>query len=79
MYQTDFSTSPAVGAAGTGTPFQVAQTFATCNPFIVQSAHTVLMVGLGDGSVRSVAETVSVTTWSLACIPNDGTPLGSDW
>jgi hypothetical protein len=36
-------------------------------------------IGLGDGSVRSVSIGVSVRTWLAACIPDDGTPLGSDW
>jgi hypothetical protein len=36
-------------------------------------------VGLGDGSVRLVAATLSPETWWLACDPADGNPLGIDW
>ena len=36
-------------------------------------------VGMGDGSVRLVSQSVSYYTWYLACIPNDGQVLGSDW
>jgi prepilin-type N-terminal cleavage/methylation domain-containing protein len=37
------------------------------------------MVGLGDGSVRSVSPTVSATTWWQASVPADGGVLGPDW
>jgi prepilin-type N-terminal cleavage/methylation domain-containing protein len=36
-------------------------------------------VGLGDGSIRLVGNGISATTWSNACTPRDGNPLGSDW
>ncbi len=38
-----------------------------------------MMVGLGDGSVRAVTNGVSTYTWYLACSPNDGLPMPSDW
>jgi len=38
-----------------------------------------LLVGLGDGSVRSVSGAISQTTWTAALLPNDGTVLGSNW
>jgi prepilin-type N-terminal cleavage/methylation domain-containing protein len=38
-----------------------------------------MMVGLGDGSVRPVTQGVSFNTWFLACNPQDGLPLPSDW
>jgi prepilin-type N-terminal cleavage/methylation domain-containing protein len=44
------------------------------------SFHTgVVIVGLGDGSVRPVSSAISQTTWWNACLPEDGNPLGSDW
>jgi len=44
------------------------------------SSHTaVVMAGLGDGSVRPLTQGMSLTTYNLALIPNDGLPLGSDW
>lgn len=37
------------------------------------------IVGMGDGSVRNVANGVSDATWQMAVNPIDGQPLGSDW
>jgi hypothetical protein len=37
------------------------------------------MTGLADGSVRTVSQGVSVNTWWLALLPNDGLPMPSDW
>ncbi|OWK43241.1 DUF1559 domain-containing protein [Fimbriiglobus ruber] len=69
---TDFS-------SGT-TPFQITPTTATCNNAITQSSHTgAMVVGLGDGSVRTVSSGMSLTTWVNACKPADGNVLGSDW
>jgi prepilin-type N-terminal cleavage/methylation domain-containing protein len=36
-------------------------------------------LGIGDGSVRFLAQGISGTTWFYACVPNDGIPLGPDW
>jgi type II secretory pathway pseudopilin PulG len=36
-------------------------------------------VGMGDGSARFVAATVSPTTWWYACTPAGGEVLGTDW
>jgi prepilin-type N-terminal cleavage/methylation domain-containing protein len=61
-------------------PFQVASKTNACNVSSLQSPHTgVLMAGLGDGSVRSVGSGISLTTWVMACQPNDGLPMPSDW
>jgi len=44
------------------------------------SAHTaVVLAGLGDGSVRNLSTGLSLYTYSLALIPSDGFPMGSDW
>jgi hypothetical protein len=44
------------------------------------SPHTGgIVVGLCDGSVRTVSEGISQLTWYSACDPADGVPLGSDW
>lgn len=44
------------------------------------SSHSgVVIVGIADGSVRSLAKGMSQYTYNLALIPNDGVPLGSDW
>jgi len=66
--------------ASGGLPFQIAPSQGNCNPSVLVSPHTgVMMVGLGDGSVRSVSSGISSTTWTNACIPDDGSVLGSDW
>jgi prepilin-type N-terminal cleavage/methylation domain-containing protein len=36
-------------------------------------------VCLGDGSVRTVSESISNATWLAVVFPDDGTPPGSDW
>jgi hypothetical protein len=60
--------------------FQVGTTPSVCDIKVTQSAHaSVMMVLLGDGSVRSVRPGISATTWIRACTPNDGEVLGDDW
>ena len=49
--------------------FQVMANSRTCNINVVQSAHAVLHVALGDGSVRSVDGTMSRTTSVLKDAP----------
>ena len=43
------------------------------------SAHASLQALLMDGSVRGVSASVSATTWGLACTPDDGNVLPSNW
>jgi prepilin-type N-terminal cleavage/methylation domain-containing protein len=61
--------------------FQVQPNYiSTCDINRPNSPHTGgIVVGLGDGSVRFVAQGISATTWALACDPRDGSPLPSDW
>jgi len=40
---------------------------------------SVINVGMGDGSVRSVSSSVSPTTWWWAVTPAGGEILGSNW
>lgn len=50
--------------------------FRTCDPSRGQSGHTGGMnVGLGDGSVRLIAQGISPAAWALACDPRDGSPV----
>jgi prepilin-type N-terminal cleavage/methylation domain-containing protein len=49
------------------------------SPYFPNSAHTACQVLLMDGSVRGVTSGVSAATWTSACTPDDGNPLGSDW
>jgi hypothetical protein len=44
------------------------------------SMHTgVIVVGLADGSARTVSEGISWQTWWLATTPSDGLPVPADW
>jgi prepilin-type N-terminal cleavage/methylation domain-containing protein len=61
-------------------PIQEVPPLTCCDFRIMQTPHSgALMVGLGDGSVRSVSPSISWTTWTRACNPKDGNPLGNDW
>ena len=61
-------------------PFQPKPPVKACDPLRLQSFSLGgIMVGMGDGSVRSVSTGVSAATWGQAIDPNDGLPLGSDW
>jgi hypothetical protein len=61
-------------------PFQITPAAGNCDPAVIASPHTgVMIVGLGDGSVRTVSSAISTATWLNACIPDSGNPLGSDW
>jgi hypothetical protein len=46
---------------------------------VTGSSHDVMVAGLGDGSVRSVAASIKSATWANACNPKTTTPPGSDW
>jgi prepilin-type N-terminal cleavage/methylation domain-containing protein len=51
-------------------------------PMIDQATtgHTgAILAGLGDGSVKMIAQGMSLYSWNLALIPNDGYPMGTDW
>jgi prepilin-type N-terminal cleavage/methylation domain-containing protein len=63
-----------------GVGFQAGVSAQQCNWYVTQGGHSGSMqVGLCDGSVRGVAQGMSVNTWTLACTPNDGLPMPSDW
>jgi prepilin-type N-terminal cleavage/methylation domain-containing protein len=71
-----------IGAAAAPDAFlpQWQPTDSACDPRKVQG-YTAggIQVGLGDGSVRMVSPAISQITWSYACTPADGNPLGPDW
>src|SRR5262249_37999858 len=47
---------------------------------VASAEHTaVILVGLGDASVRPVTQGVSALTWWYALTPGGGEVLGSDW
>jgi prepilin-type N-terminal cleavage/methylation domain-containing protein len=70
---------PPIPTANPNYLFDVNATITRCSIFVTNSMHPAMPVGLGDGSVRWVAQGISKTTWLAACIPNSGVPLGSDW
>jgi type II secretory pathway pseudopilin PulG len=45
----------------------------------LRNLQRVTLVGMLDGSVRGVSDSVSHTTWKAALTPNGGEVLGSDW
>jgi prepilin-type N-terminal cleavage/methylation domain-containing protein len=66
----------ASGAVG----FQGGPSIQACNWYVTQGPHTGSMnVCLGDASVRSVSNGMTVATWTAACTPSGGEVLGSDW
>lgn len=60
--------SPTLGATG------------TCNPTTASSMHPgVVMVGMGDGSVRGINGSITLKTWNSVLTPDRGETLGADW
>jgi prepilin-type N-terminal cleavage/methylation domain-containing protein len=50
------------------------------HPYYPNSKHTASeLVGLMDGSCRTVSSSLTQFTWNCAVVPDDGQVLGSDW
>jgi prepilin-type N-terminal cleavage/methylation domain-containing protein len=63
-----------------GTAFQLAPAIGDCIYTTIQTPHQAgMVVGMGDGSVRTVSGGVSTRTWEWACYPSDGNVLPPDW
>jgi prepilin-type N-terminal cleavage/methylation domain-containing protein len=63
-----------------GVGFQAGPSSSQCNWYVTQGGHTgSMVVGLGDGSIRTVNSGISAATWVNACTPNDASVLGPDW
>jgi prepilin-type N-terminal cleavage/methylation domain-containing protein len=59
---------------------QISPTITRCDPKRLQGFNAGgILVGMGDGSGRTVSSGVSQPTWGRAVDPNDGGVLGSDW
>ena len=72
-FQTYISQGPAA-------KFQVQPTPSQCDRFLASSPHTGGMnVGMADGSVRTLAPSISNATWWAACTPSNNDILGGDW
>jgi prepilin-type N-terminal cleavage/methylation domain-containing protein len=65
--------------ANPNTVFLVNATETNCNLFVTNSPHPTMQIGLGDGSVRSVAPGISRASWLAVCVPNSGAVPGADW
>jgi prepilin-type N-terminal cleavage/methylation domain-containing protein len=67
---------------GPKSKFQVQPTpfLGNCDPTRAATAHAGgIQVGLADGGVRTLAPSLSGTTWWAAVTPSGGEVLGSDW
>jgi Protein of unknown function (DUF1559) len=76
------ATGAAPDAIGEGSIFQVQPTpfLGNCDPTRASTAHAGgILVGLADGTVRTLAPTMSGKTWWAALTPSDGEVMGSDW
>src|SRR2546427_2868570 len=77
-----FAANGAPNATGEGSIFQVQPTpfLGNCDPTRASTPHAGgILVGLADGSVRTLAPTMSGKTWWAAVTPAGGEVLGSDW
>jgi prepilin-type N-terminal cleavage/methylation domain-containing protein len=64
----------------TYSPFQVKPQPTACDSGAAQAlTSSGVLVGMGDGSCRSVSSGVSLATWQAAGTPQQGDLLGSDW
>jgi prepilin-type N-terminal cleavage/methylation domain-containing protein len=69
-----------LGSPGPGSKFQIQPVGSQCNYYLASTSHSGgMLVGMVDGSVRSVSSGVSANTWWSAVTPNGGEVLGSDW
>src|SRR5437660_10248755 len=51
-----------------------------CDPALAQTPHPGgMLVAIADGSVRSLAPSMSGATWWSACTPDGGEVLSQDW
>jgi hypothetical protein len=70
----------APNADGPGSKYQVQPRSGNCDPTRASTAHAGgMLVGLVDGSVRTLAPAMSATIWWAAVTPSMGEVLGSDW
>jgi prepilin-type N-terminal cleavage/methylation domain-containing protein len=70
----------APNAMGPGSIFQVQPIEGNCDPTRASTPHAGgILVGLADGSVRTLAPSMCGATWWAAVTPAGGEVLGSDW
>jgi hypothetical protein len=85
-YQTGFAIGAlalrgAPNAIGPGSKFQVrpAPYLGNCDPTRASTSHAGILVGLADGSVRTLNPSMSGQTWWAAVTPKGSEVLGSDF
>jgi prepilin-type N-terminal cleavage/methylation domain-containing protein len=67
-------------AMGPGSKFQTRPTPGNCDPTRAATAHPGgMVVGLADGSVRTLSPSVNPTTWWAAVTPSGDEPPSADW
>jgi type II secretory pathway pseudopilin PulG len=59
--------------------FQISPKQNECDPHVPQTIGPTMAVGMCDGSVRVVAETISPRTWYLLTDPADGQAIDNDF
>jgi prepilin-type N-terminal cleavage/methylation domain-containing protein len=65
---------------GSYKPYEVRPPAGKCYPYGAQSTTSGgLLVGMCDGSVRSVSTSITAATFQAAYTPNSGEVLGGDW
>src|SRR5262249_5916522 len=70
----------APNAIAPGSIFQVQPAKGNCDPTRASTAHTGgILVGLADGSARTLAPSMSGATWWAAVTPSGDEVLASDW
>jgi prepilin-type N-terminal cleavage/methylation domain-containing protein len=74
-----FAASWSAATIGPSSKFQVQPPPDRCDPWLASTPHSAMNVALADGSVRSLAASMSETTWWAACTPDSGDKLGPDW
>jgi prepilin-type N-terminal cleavage/methylation domain-containing protein len=63
-----------------GTKFQTQPTSTTCNAGYAQTGHAGgMVIAMADASARTVAPSVSQTTWLTVCTPNGNEIVGPDF
>lgn len=76
----DFVFSPKFGLFDSTRTFQVVPRQGECSPFLAQTPHrSGMIVAMMDGTVRTLAPSMSHTTYWAAVSPNGGENLGPDW
>src|SRR5665213_595548 len=79
-YTTNLSDAGTVhGRVGVAAMFQIAPRetpLGQCSPHVAQTPHSVLLVGVADGSVRGLSGGMNPSTWWTALTPNSGDIMG---